>query len=499
MSARIEVTEEEAAHIRRVTPFAGAAPRLSQISAASLMEWIQTAAIPHGDFQCLVIRATRSPTREPSTATVCLEDRAACARTAAQAAHSSSSTTIRPILRSCKILEPGLEFYTHRGIIALTPTLRAISNAFGAAQAAQVRVRDAQAESGNNPVPNAFADEGMPSVRAPGLCLGLALQAASPCRAVWVICGRCRHPRLVNGESPSQLPNPVRASSAASHLPTVPSDWHVSFLSTRRPAARSRSELATRRTVLARDTYAAGGVDSSRPLLTDRWPKVWTAGPVRSPPLCSQPAVAAAGKPRGPPRRRTTPSRTPNSLQINPRVLDPVSIINKLRGGVFSTTSVIDLLQMLVPEWGKGSPGTSLAVPDRESALRDLRNAVGLDALLLGIAMGARTQRGTSAGPGGTPEIVPEHHEPRLRQIFPYAISAAPQSPHRRDSKAAARRSDSVGGGFVVRPAASLASRMRRGGPETSQRDAKRCPAALGCDSSGLSTPRTMVFNISCT
>ncbi|EJD34876.1 hypothetical protein AURDEDRAFT_176088 [Auricularia subglabra TFB-10046 SS5] len=111
-------------------------------------------------------------------------------------------------------------------------------------------------------------------------------------------------------------------------------------------------------------------------------------------------------------------------------------------------------------EWGEGSP-------------------VDLDALLLGVAIGARTERGTSAGPGGVPAIVLECHQARLHQIFHYAVWAAPLSPHRRDSETAARHSDSAGGGFVVRPAVSVASRMRRAGPETSQRAVKRCPAAL--------------------
>ncbi|EJD36246.1 hypothetical protein AURDEDRAFT_174710 [Auricularia subglabra TFB-10046 SS5] len=446
----------------------------------------------------LVIRATGSPTFELSTATVCLEDRAGSASPAARTTQGPPSAKIRPVPRSCKISEPGIEFYTHRGIIALTPTLRAISNTFGAAQAAQVRVRDAQAESGNNPVPSAFADEGMPSVRAPGLCLGLALQAASPCRAVWVICGRCSHPQLLNGETTIQSPSSDRLPPAACHANQphrIPSGWYAYFLATRRPAAHAAGEFSTRRTVLTTDTSGRRALCGTHVLdvphrsLTHVSPFLVVIVSTRRRGRGQSPRTAAAAN--------NIVSEA--DLLITPRVLDPVSIINKLRGGGFSTTSVIDLLQMLVPEWGKGSPGTSLAVPDRESALTEFRIAVGLDALLLGVAIGARTQRGTSAGLGGAPEIVPEHHEPRLRQIFHYAISAAPPSPHRRDSKAAARRSDSAGGGFVVRPAASLASRMRRGGPGTSQRDVKRCPAALGCDSSGLSTPRTIVVNISCT
>ncbi|EJD45880.1 hypothetical protein AURDEDRAFT_164941 [Auricularia subglabra TFB-10046 SS5] len=266
-----------------------------------------------------------------------------------------ASRSLRPISRPCKVSEPGLDYYTDRGAIALRTTLRAVPYEPGAAHPALVGLRVAHAASGNNHVSNAFAHEGMPSVRAPGLCLclWLALQAASPCRAVWVLCGSA-------GRRTEPLPVAFVGWTPARRVPrdpVIPSDWHASFLSTRRPCC-SRGGRARHSQDSSRDGH---GLDGGG--------------------FCAFPFVMLSTRRRS--RGQTPPTAAAAADNIiTPRVVVSVSIINKLRAGVFSTiglsASVIDLPQMLEPGSGK----------------RVARSAAGIDALLLGVADAAWDVRG---------------------------------------------------------------------------------------------------------
>ncbi|EJD37447.1 hypothetical protein AURDEDRAFT_173522 [Auricularia subglabra TFB-10046 SS5] len=124
--------------------------------------------------QCLVIRATRSPTREPSMPMVCL-DRAGSAPPAARTAQRPPSSPIRPIPRPCNISASGIGFYTHSGIAALATTLRAVPVASRSVKPALVGLRVAHALSAI-PSPMPLPMRACPSSVCPGSVSGSCCQ-----------------------------------------------------------------------------------------------------------------------------------------------------------------------------------------------------------------------------------------------------------------------------------------------------------------------------------
>ncbi|EJD34868.1 hypothetical protein AURDEDRAFT_176081 [Auricularia subglabra TFB-10046 SS5] len=215
---------------------------------------------------CLVIRVTGSLTLELWAATAC-PDRAGCGPPAARTAQDPPSSPICPIPRPCKVPEPSNDFYTHRGIIALSTPPRAVSHAYRAAQAAPVRLRVAHSESAIHssiPSPTGRCPS---SARAPGGPSRARAGWASPYQAascVWMISGSgCRlHPRLFDvdlSSCPRRFDSRAPRLARFSRTPRIPSDRHVSLLLTRRPVARGAGEFAARRTVLAMGHGMDGG------------------------------------------------------------------------------------------------------------------------------------------------------------------------------------------------------------------------------------------------
>ncbi|EJD33047.1 hypothetical protein AURDEDRAFT_177865 [Auricularia subglabra TFB-10046 SS5] len=391
---------------------------------------------------CLVIRATGSPTLELSTATVFLEDRPGGAPPAARTVQRPPSSPIRPVPPVDKFLVPDFDSYTHRGNIALTTTLRAMSYASGAAQPALVGLRVAHATSGNNPLSNLFANAGMPFVR-----VGLALQAPSP--------------------SPFELPATDGLPAAASHtiqsLP-IPSDSHTSIPSTQRSnavvACFSHCEAGPPLAGSFIDRANAAGGGRFVATLADRSAAQGLDGESGGMPFADISTAAALRQPRPVPSAAEESSVVCAAGQVAGRVC-----LNHQEAA--DPSGLVHVRADLPQVFALGDERMGSKVRQRASRGRDPLAETVYD---------ARGERGIVL-------TLKARSSPAAESACQCAVPPVPPSPHQPGREQAARRRNPARCGSVIHPAGSAASRMRRGRPETLRCDVKRCPAALECGS----------------
>ncbi|EJD36239.1 hypothetical protein AURDEDRAFT_174701 [Auricularia subglabra TFB-10046 SS5] len=400
----------------------------------------------------LVIRAAGSPIREQSTAMSCSEDRAGSAPPAARTAQGPPSAKIRPIPRLCKVSEPSIGSYTHRGTVALATTLRAVPIAFRSAKPAQVGLRVAHAPFA---IPSSIPSpmRACPSSVCP--------RSVSGSR-----CLRRRRARVPAAHERSASAVAVRGSSTLSSQ-AARVGWTLALRVARDPAA-PHPIRPTRLVPVDAEAHHRGGLLHARRgspaarrivLALDT---VRKAGPVRYAWRCGAPRANLVL--RHPPRGRAASSaqrfRLPDAS---------VSITKKPRTDPFSSMR---------------SPASSREYSRCGNEGQRLK--------LLGVEIGGQKHPMTPAACSGSfSNTSPTRSR---RRPCPSAAPPVPPSPHHR----AARRGDPARWGSVICPAALASSRLHRERPETSRRDVKRCPAVLE-GWSGSSAPTAMFFVIPCT